>query len=214
MAHAQIEVRVLLHCCAVIRGGGRGCHLLRRLYVLPGIKRTVVTTRSRSSKASKSSVEFPQTLLLPPSFHASAFAPSPSPADISRPLSIAVEHRYAVRRLRFSPFATGVFATASYDMTVVLWDANVGQNTNDIRAGGRLYFENDAGLREGTSGREEGRQRAVRHADGFTRGLGRPCAVLARCEGHTEFVAGVAFSLFEPGLLATCAWDRRLNFWW
>ncbi|CAN0082818.1 unnamed protein product [Pylaiella littoralis] len=40
-----------------------------------------------------------------------------------------------------------------------------------------------------------------------------PVPVLDRCAGHTEFVAGVAFSIFEPRVLATCAWDRRLCFW-
>ncbi|CAN0140175.1 unnamed protein product [Laminaria digitata] len=84
-------------------------------------------------------------------------------------------HRYAVRRLRYSPHKPGVFATASYDMSVILWDSQA----------------NPGGGREGGGG-----------------GL-----VLERCLGHTEFVAGVAFSLLEPPLMATCAFDRRLCFW-
>eukprot|EP00752_Nemacystus_decipiens_P004475 g4087.t1 len=86
-----------------------------------------------------------------------------------QPLRAMLEHKYAVRRLRCSPHTTGVVATASYDMTVVLWDSKVATP--------------------------------------------QAAAVLDRCVGHTEFVAGVAFSLFEPRVLATCAWDSRLCFW-
>lgn len=78
-----------------------------------------------------------------------------------------LEHKYAVRRLRCSPHPTGVVATASYDMTVILWDSKAAPTA----------------------------------------------AVLDRCLGHKEFVAGVAFSLFEPRVLATCAWDCRVCFW-
>jgi peroxin-7 len=34
-------------------------------------------------------------------------------------------HRYAVRRVRFSPHSPNVLASASYDMTVVVWDVTV-----------------------------------------------------------------------------------------
>lgn len=114
----------------------------------------------------------------------------------SGPVSISHEHRYAVRRLRFSPYATGVLATASYDMTVVLHDTS----HNDCEVG---------------SGRILSRRGPT--TDGPTTILGLPQTgggrVLGRCVGHTEFVAGVAFSLRDPRLLVTCAWDRRLIFW-
>ncbi|CAN0404694.1 unnamed protein product [Ectocarpus sp. 8 AP-2014] len=87
-----------------------------------------------------------------------------------------LEHRYAVKRLRFSPHQSGVLATASYDTSVILWDTKI----TPPPAG--------------------------------TGGQGSP-RLLDRCVGHTEFVAGVTFSLFEPRLMATCAWDRRLCFW-
>lgn len=29
---------------------------------------------------------------------------------------------------------------------------------------------------------------------------------------HTEFVQGIDFSLFVPGLVATCAWDESVDF--
>lgn len=90
-------------------------------------------------------------------------------------MCVMLEHKYAVRRLRCSPHPTGVVASASYDMTVVLWDPKA----------------------------------ATPQAAAPTAAPG----VLDRCVGHTEFVAGVAFSLFEPRVLATCAWDCRLCVW-
>lgn len=94
-----------------------------------------------------------------------------------QPLSITMEHRYAVRRLRYSPHPTGILATASYDMTAVL-------------------FESKPLLEGATIGGARGRLKS-----------------LVKCAGHTEFVSGLAFSLFEPRLVATCAWDRRLCIW-
>jgi len=96
------------------------------------------------------------------------------------------KHKYAVRRLRCCPHPTGVLATASYDMTVILWDPRAAVTAAAASAAAA--------------------------AAGSPAPVSRP-AVLDRCLGHTEFVAGVAFSLFEPGVLATCAWDCRLCFW-
>ncbi|CAM9993007.1 unnamed protein product, partial [Hapterophycus canaliculatus] len=106
-----------------------------------------------------------------------------------RPLSLMMEgHRYAVKRLRFSPHPTGVLATASYDMSVVLWNTTVNQATNSAAA--------PAGGVEATASPAR-----------------PPPRVLDRCVGHSEFVAGVAFSMLDPRVLATCAWDRRLCLW-
>ncbi|CAN0079502.1 unnamed protein product [Ectocarpus fasciculatus] len=97
-----------------------------------------------------------------------------------------LEHRYAVRRLRFSPHRTGVLATASYDTSAILWD---------------------------TKRRPPAGTGVVPPPPPAGEGGGGGGLLLDRCAGHTEFVAGVAFSLFEPRLMATCAWDRRLCFW-
>lgn len=99
-----------------------------------------------------------------------------------------LEHKYAVRRLRCCPHPTGVVATASYDMTVALWKPLAAVASAAAPA-------------------------SAAAAAGYPAHMVPPQAVLDRCVGHTEFVAGVAFSLFEPGVLATCAWDRRLCFW-
>lgn len=32
-------------------------------------------------------------------------------------------------------------------------------------------------------------------------------------DGHTEFVVGAAWSLYEEGLLATCSWDQEVHLW-
>ncbi|KAL9939574.1 hypothetical protein V8E36_001391 [Tilletia maclaganii] len=34
-----------------------------------------------------------------------------------------------------------------------------------------------------------------------------------RYDAHTEFVAGVEWSLFQPGLVASCAWDSEAHLW-
>ncbi|KAE8216703.1 hypothetical protein CF327_g123 [Tilletia walkeri] len=34
-----------------------------------------------------------------------------------------------------------------------------------------------------------------------------------RHDVHTEFVAGVEWSLFQPGLVASCAWDSEVHLW-
>ncbi|CAM9996556.1 unnamed protein product [Ectocarpus sp. 12 AP-2014] len=108
----------------------------------------------------------------------------------SSPLSVMLEHRYAVKRLRFSPHQSGVLATASYDTSVILWDTKI---TPPPEGTGVFPL---AGEGMGGAGHGQGSPR-----------------LLDRCVGHTEFVAGVAFSLFEPRLMATCAWDRRLCLW-
>lgn len=30
---------------------------------------------------------------------------------------------------------------------------------------------------------------------------------------HTEFVTGVGWSLYEPGLVASCGWDQMVDLW-
>lgn len=39
-------------------------------------------------------------------------------------------------------------------------------------------------------------------------GLGKE---IGRHDGHSEFVVGLSWSLFEPGLLATCSWDQQVH---
>lgn len=110
-----------------------------------------------------------------------------------QPLSVMREHAYAVRRLRCCPHPTGVLASASYDTTVVLWDTTKLTATPPPPPPPRP------------------RPSSVSASASFLASSVVP--VLDRCVGHTEFVAGVAFSLFEPRVLATCAWDRRLCLW-
>lgn len=45
------------------------------------------------------------------------------------PLSVMQGHEYAVRRLSWSPHYSDVLISASYDMTVRLWDGAIAENT-------------------------------------------------------------------------------------
>lgn len=113
---------------------------------------------------------------------------------IRHPLWVNNEHRYSVRRLRFSPYASGVLAAASYDTTVTLWDCAGASSVSPDRV-------DEANV--GVHGvRTIGDARSSSHGK-----------VLGRGRAHTEFVVGVAFALFEPGSLATCSWDRRVCIW-
>ncbi|CAM9822537.1 unnamed protein product [Ascophyllum nodosum] len=96
----------------------------------------------------------------------------------SEPLAVMLQHRYAVKRVRCSTHSTsaGLVASASYDMSVILWNSYPSPRGN-----GGLFGTQGSGVEQ--------------------------------CVGHTEFVAGLAFSLTDPRLLATCALDRRLCFW-
>ncbi|CAM9428366.1 unnamed protein product [Choristocarpus tenellus] len=116
----------------------------------------------------------------------------------SRPLATLLGHTYAIRRIQCSPHATGVLASASYDMTVLLWDSLVSSRTHGAGAipGGRLSTIHRAG--------------GGARAEGL---MGLPESVLDVCSGHTEFVSGLSFNLFSSSLLASCAWDRKVCLW-
>lgn len=94
-------------------------------------------------------------------------------------------HEYAVRRVAWSPHSPNILASASYDMTSRLWEINSG-NLGSPSAGGGVQF--------GPNGLGGGR--LVRIHD-----------------SHTEFVVGVAFSLYEEGLVASCGWDQEVQIW-
>ena len=94
-------------------------------------------------------------------------------------------HEYAVRKVQWSPHRAEMLATASYDMTC------------------RMYVTTSFA------------QSSVLDADKVFRWNtaappGQP-QLLDILDPHTEFVVGCSWSLYEPGVLATCGWDSRLH---
>ncbi|CAM9326072.1 unnamed protein product [Discosporangium mesarthrocarpum] len=111
----------------------------------------------------------------------------------SQPMSTLLGHGYAVRRLQCSPHRCRVLASASYDMTVRLWDLNAAATIVDGAGEG-------LGIGRGSR-------------DGVKHGLAGGGSVFGIFSDHTEFVCGLSFSLFSPRLLASCSWDRRVCLW-
>lgn len=95
-------------------------------------------------------------------------------------------HEYAVRKVAWSPHSANLLASASYDMTARVWSVDaVGKPPGMGAAGGVSSF--------GPGGM--GARVVASHAD------------------HTEFVTGVAWSLYEPGVIASCSWDQMVDLW-
>ena len=46
------------------------------------------------------------------------------------PIMTLTEHVMAVRRVKFSPYHANILASASYDMSVIMWDCNTQQPMN------------------------------------------------------------------------------------
>lgn len=121
--------------------------------------------------------------------------PHPAPAllralqDLRQPgecLTRLLGHRYAVKRLRCSPFERGTFASAAYDMCLNVWNWEVRACMGLSRAAVCVALK---------------------------RAPQSPDPLRLSCDHHTEFVVGVDYSLFEPGLIASCAWDRYVCAW-
>jgi len=51
-------------------------------------------------------------------------------ANIDQPLMTLMEHRLAVRKIKFSPYHANILASSSYDMSVKIWDCNVQRSIN------------------------------------------------------------------------------------
>ncbi|KAN0060100.1 peroxisomal targeting signal 2 receptor [Thecaphora frezii] len=103
----------------------------------------------------------------------------------STPVAALLGHEYAVRKVAWSPHAPNVVASASYDMTARIWDV-------------------DAAAR--------GAAPAVGSAVPPT-SLGGAGAMRRLHDAHTEFVVGIAWALFQEGLVASTAWDMETHLW-
>ncbi|WFD06602.1 peroxisomal targeting signal 2 receptor [Malassezia vespertilionis] len=88
--------------------------------------------------------------------------------------AVVVGHNYAVRDVAWSPHEAGMLASASYDMSVRIW------NVDEAVATGQVPM------------------------------LNTPKKVYPM---HKEFASGVAWSLFQPGMLASTSWDMETHVW-
>jgi peroxin-7 len=93
-------------------------------------------------------------------------------------------HEYAVRRVAWSPHSSAHLVTGSYDMTARVWTVPA------AAAGG-----------------------AGGNATTFSAQGGMGARMERVHDRHTEFVVGVAWSLYEEGTLASCSWDQEVHLW-
>ncbi|SNX86081.1 related to PEX7 - peroxisomal import protein, peroxin [Melanopsichium pennsylvanicum] len=108
-----------------------------------------------------------------------------APVELGTPIAAILGHEYAVRKVAYSPHSPSMLASASYDMTSRIWDTDAAAlQGGGTQAGGAMM----GGVGGGTS------LRKIHDA-------------------HTEFVVGVSWSLFQEGLVASCAWDSEVHLW-
>ncbi|GAC73003.1 peroxisomal targeting signal type 2 receptor [Moesziomyces antarcticus T-34] len=112
-----------------------------------------------------------------------------SPLDVATPLAAILGHEYAVRKVAYSPHAPQLLASASYDMTARIWDA-------------------DAAALSGPPGVVQPPPQPGQGPNAAAAGAMRKIH-----DTHTEFVVGVAWSLFQDGLVASTAWDSETHLW-
>lgn len=100
------------------------------------------------------------------------------------PLAVMAGHEYAVRRVAWSPHASDILVSASYDMTVRVWSDGSTQ-APPPPVGGQLAPQPISG--------------------------GAQIGLMNR---HTEFATGVDWCLFgSGGWVASVGWDERVLLW-
>jgi peroxin-7 len=112
-----------------------------------------------------------------------------SPLDVATPLAAILGHEYAVRKVAYSPHAPQLLASASYDMTARIWDADAA-----ALSGPPSVVQPPPQPGQGPNAAAAGAMRKIH-------------------DTHTEFVVGVAWSLFQDGLVASTAWDSETHLW-
>ncbi|GAA6014055.1 hypothetical protein JCM10207_000221 [Rhodosporidiobolus poonsookiae] len=95
-------------------------------------------------------------------------------------------HEYAVRRVAWSPHSSAHLATGSYDMTARVWSVHAAAAGGAGAGGAASTFSAQGGV--------GARMERV-------------------WDRHSEFVVGVAWSLFEEGVVASCGWDQEVHLW-
>lgn len=104
------------------------------------------------------------------------------------PVAVLAGHEYAVRRLAWSPHASDVLASASYDMTVRVWTDGSATAGGPGAGGGGGVGDLKAPVRMGVQ--------------------------MGLMNRHTEFATGVDWCLFGAGgWVASTGWDERVLLW-
>ena len=91
-------------------------------------------------------------------------------------------HGYAVRRVKMDPFDEDLCYTASYDMTVAMWNWKINNPSSN----------NNNNTLEGERGVQ-------------------PSPLLRQWRHHTEFAVGLDVSVLNRGELASCGWDSSVQ---
>lgn len=111
------------------------------------------------------------------------------------PTAVLLGHEYAVRRLAWSPHASDVLASASYDMTVRVWSDGSSSPPGPV----------------GGFPQQLPQQQLPQQPPSGTIPVGTQLGVMNR---HSEFATGVDWCLFGTGgWLASAGWDQRVLVW-
>ncbi|BGP15556.1 hypothetical protein JCM10213_001353 [Rhodosporidiobolus nylandii] len=114
-------------------------------------------------------------------------APSGPAFQPNSTVATCLGHEYAVRRVAWSPHSSALLATGSYDMTSRIFSVSAASTPNAPPSAG-------AGMAFSAQGGMGARMERV-------------------WDRHTEFVTGVAWSLYEEGVIASCGWDQEVHMW-
>lgn len=142
--------------------------------------------------------------------------PSASP-----PVSSILAHPAEVLTLDWNKYIPNTIATGSVDRSIKLHDLRMPNRPAVLSAlTGHAYAVRKVAWspHQPTTIASASYDMTVRiwEVGGLTQKMtGLPPEVLARGmhDGHTEFVNGVAWSLFEAGVIASCAWDQEVHAW-
>ncbi|CAH7675235.1 peroxisomal targeting signal 2 receptor [Phakopsora pachyrhizi] len=96
-----------------------------------------------------------------------------------------IGHQYAIRKVAWSPHCQNEVASSGYDMTARVWlvPGALNQNSSNDLIQNRIDLI-----------AQNGRPKTLHVA-------------------HREFVVGLAWSFFHPGIIATASWDQQVHLW-
>ncbi|KZW03223.1 WD40 repeat-like protein [Exidia glandulosa HHB12029] len=151
----------------------------------------------------------PSTPAPPTPKNSASWAPPPVP--LAPPTMSVVAHAGEVLTLDWNKYRPMVLATGGVDRAIKVWDA---RNMSRPAEEGAPLLGHEYAVRRVAWSPHRADLLASASYDMTARvwQTGPNGGVLRMIhDQHTEFVAGCAWSLFEEGVLATCAWDGRVH---
>jgi len=141
--------------------------------------------------------------------------------SISPPTASILAHSNEVLTLDWNKYIPNIIATGSVDRSIKIHDLRMPNRPTVLAAlPGHAYAVRKVAWspHDPTILASASYDMTVRiwEMNGLTQKMtGMPPDVRARGlhDGHTEFVSGLAWSFFEPGVLASCAWDQEVHVW-